>query len=286
MTGSRPSRNRTRADDSKRSDIEKTLREIEEKQKAKKGSRPSLLIRMRQAGLNWSTRSYFAACLLIGAGAFALAAGAFRLGPLSALGFAVSAGLLWPHWYVNFRRNRRLNRFAKEFPNAIDVIVRGVRSGLPAADCLRIVSVEAQDPVREEFREVIEDQTLGLPLDQAVQRLAERVPLAEARFFAIVIGLQSRTGGNLSEALGSLSKVLRERQKMKAKIRAMSSEAKTSAGIIGAMPVIVIALLQLSAPNYAGVLFTTFAGKVLLAGCAAWMAAGCGVMWRMIRFDF
>lgn len=275
-----------RVEDSKRRDIERTLREMEEKQQSTKGARPSLLVRMRQAGLSWSSRRYYAWCLLAGAGTFLILLGLFDLGLLPLLGFGAAAGLLGPHLYVGYRRGRRFRRFTREFPNAVDVIVRGVKSGLPAVDCLRIISVEAQDPVREEFRAVVEDQTLGLPLDQAVQRLPERIPLPEAKFFAIVIAMQSRTGGNLSEALGGLSRVLRERQKMHAKIRAMSAEAKTSAGIIGSLPVVVLLLLQVMSPKYIEPLLITFAGKVLLCLCLTWMLMGVLVMAKMIRFDF
>lgn len=276
----------TRSDDSKRKEIEKTLREMEEKQKSVKNSRPSLLVRMRQAGLTWSTRTYYLCCGLAGGGVFLLLLSSFDIGLLPPLGFGGAVGLLAPHLYVGFLRARRFKKFAKDFPNAIDVIVRGVKSGLPAVDCLRIVSVEAQNPVREEFREVVEDQTLGLPIDQAVQRLPERIPLAEAKFFAIVISMQSRTGGSLAEALGGLSKVLRERQKLQGKIRAMSAEAKTSAAIIGSLPVVVLVLLRVTSPTYIEPLFMTFAGKLLLAGCVAWMLIGVLVMWKMIRFDF
>jgi tight adherence protein B len=277
---------RPRSEDSKRSDIEKTLREMDEKQKSMKGSRPSLLIRMRQAGLPWTRRGYYIYSALVAAGTFLLVLGSSPIGQLPALGFGIAAGLLVPHLHVGYLRARRFRAFAKEFPNAIDVIVRGIKSGLPVVDCLRIISVDAQEPVQGEFKEVVEDQTLGLPVDQAVQRLASRVPLAEAKFFAIVISMQSRTGGNLSDALGGLSKVLRERQKMQAKIRAMSAEAKTSAGIIGAMPVIVAALMYFAAPSYIEGLFATFAGKIILAGCATWMLFGILVMRKMIRFDF
>jgi tight adherence protein B len=259
---------------------------MEEKQKSAKSSRPSLLIRMRQAGLAWSTRTYYACTVLVGVSIFLVLLASFDLGFLPPLGFGAAVGLLGPHLYVNFLRGRRFKKFAKEFPNAIDVIVRGVKSGLPAVDCLRIVSVEAQDPVREEFREIIEDQTLGLPIDQAVQQLPERIPLAEAKFFAIVMSMQSRTGGSLSEALGGLSKVLRERQKIQAKIRSVSAEAKTSAGIIGSLPIAVLAILSIASPKYIEPLYITFAGKMLLAGCVLWMLTGVLVMWKMIRFDF
>jgi tight adherence protein B len=165
------------------------------------------------------------------------------------------------------------------------VIVRGVKAGLPLADCLRIISLEAQEPVRSEFKLVLEDQTLGLPVDQAVQRLFERVPLAEANFFAIVISLQSQTGGSLSEALANLSKVLRERKKMKAKIKAVSSEAKASAGIIGSLPLLVAGLLYLTSPAYISLLFTTSVGHMVIAASAVWMLMGTLVMRKMINFD-
>jgi Flp pilus assembly protein TadB len=162
---------------------------------------------------------------------------------------AFAGGLLLPHFYVNFMRARRFKRFSAEFANAMDVIVRGLKSGLPLADCMKIIAAEAQEPVRSEFKAIIEDQAMGMPSDEAVQRLPQRMPVAEASFFAIVIAIQSRTGGSLSEALGNLSKVLRERKKMQAKIKAMSSEAKSSAGIIGALPVFVTGAIYCHHPG-------------------------------------
>lgn len=275
-----------RAEDAKRKDIELTLREMEEKQKSASGSKPSLLVRIRQANLTWSSRTYYGYCILAGCSTSVALFVATGIGLLPALGFGATAGLTGPHFYVSFLRNRRFKKFAAEFPNAVDVIVRGVKSGLPVVDCLRIISVDAQEPVRSEFREIVEDQTIGLPLDEAVQRLPTRVPLAEAQFFAIVISLQSRTGGSLSDALGGLSRVLRDRQKMQGKIRAMSSEAKTSAGIIGSLPVVFTGIMSITSPDYIGTIFTTFAGNIILAACALWMGAGVLVMWKMIRFDF
>jgi tight adherence protein B len=279
--GGRPAR-----PESSKRDIERTLREMEDKQKAKRGSRPSLLIRMRQAGLEWSTRTYYGFCGLSALGGVLVVLSASSIALLPTLGFGIAAGLLLPHFFVSFLRNRRFKKFTREFPNAIDVIVRGIKSGLPVGDCLRIISVESQEPVRSEFREIIDDQTLGLPIDQAVQRLPSRIPLAEAQFFSIVISMQSRTGGNLSDALGGLSRVLRDRQKMQAKIRAMSAEAKTSAGIIGALPIAVLILMHLFSPAYIDLLFVTFAGNVILAGCAALMMVGVFIMSKMIQFDF
>lgn len=266
--------------------IETTLRELEEKQKFRAGAKPSLINRMRQAGLGWRKQTYYIVCVVAGAASFVVGFGLFNISTLPAIGFGIAGGLLLPHLYVNMRRGRRLKSFSAEFPNAVDIIVRGVKSGLPLVDCLRIISSEAQEPVRSEFRAIIEDQTLGLPIDQAVQRLSERVPLAEANFFAIVVALQSRTGGSLSEALGNLSKVLRERKKMQAKIKAMSSEAKASAGIIGSLPVVVTTLVYLTSPNYIMLLFTTGIGNLTIAASLLWMGVGIFIMRQMINFDF
>ncbi len=270
----------------RRKAIDVTLRELEDKQKAKKGAKPTLANRMRQAGLSWNKKIYCIACVGAAATSFLVAAGIFGVSLLPAVGFSVSGGLLLPHYYVNAKRNRRFKRFSTEFPNAVDVIVRGVKAGLPLVDCLRIISMEAQEPIRSEFKSILEDQTLGVPLDQAVQRLPERIPLAEANFFGIVIALQSRTGGSLSEALGNLSKVLRERRKMQAKIKAVSSEAKASAGIIGSLPVVVTLLIYLTSPAYITLLFTTLTGNVVLAVSGFWMLIGTLVMRKMINFDF
>ncbi|OHV79778.1 type II secretion system F family protein [Ensifer sp. LCM 4579] len=271
----------------RRRSVEKTLREIEEKQKAnaRKNSKPKLAVRLRQAGLDWSTRTYWLASAGAGLATYVgmLLAG---YGALTTAGFALAGGLFLPHLYVNGKRKARLKRFADEFPNAVDVIVRGLKAGLPMTDCLRVIAAEAEEPVKSEFVTVAQDQTLGIPVDEAVQRMSERIPLPEANFFAIVIAIQSRTGGSLSEALGNLSKVLRDRKKMKAKIKAMSAEAKSSAGIIGALPFFVAGAVYLTSPDYMTLLFTTLAGKIVLVGCALWMGIGILVMRKMINFDF
>jgi tight adherence protein B len=279
----------TGLDDNRRKrSVEETLKELEaaQKAKAKNSHKPSLLIRMRQAGLKWSKKTYYLVC--IGAGFASFAAGLlfFGLGLLPALGFAVSGSVLLPHFFVNFKRKRRLKKFTNEFPIAVDVIVRGVKAGLPLIDCLKIIAAEAQEPVKSEFQQIVEDQTLGMPLGEAVARLPERIPLPEANFFAIVIAIQSKTGGSLAEALGNLSKVLRDRKKMGAKIRAMSQEAKSSAAIIGALPVVVATLVYLTSPDYILLLFQTTTGHIVLAVCGFWMLIGVLVMRKMINFDF
>ena len=272
----------------RRRNVEETLREIEEnhKAKARKGAKPSLTLRMRQAGLSWSKKKYWLICAIVGFGCFPLLWMGAGLGPVPAFGFGMAAGIALPYYYVNFVRKRRMKKFSDEFANAVDVIIRGVKAGLPLIDCLKVIASEAQEPVRSEFQEIIEDQTLGLPLGDAVARLPERMPLAEANFFAIVIAIQSRSGGSLSEALTNLSKVLRDRKKMDGKIKAMSQEAKASAGIIGSLPIVVTVLIYLTSPDYISLLFTTTGGNITLAVSGVWMFIGVMVMRKMINFDF
>jgi tight adherence protein B len=164
--------------------------------------------------------------------------------------------------------------------------VRGVKAGLPLGDCLKIISNDASEPVKSEFRAIVETQTIGMPLGDACQRLYDSIPLAEANFFGIVISIQQKAGGNLAEALGNLSRVLRDRKRMQAKIRAMSMEAKASATIIGALPLAVMLLVYITSPNYIELLWTTPLGRVMLACCAVWMSIGVMVMKKMINFDF
>jgi tight adherence protein B len=273
---------------SRKRSVEDTLREAAEKQraKAKKSVKPSLAARLRQANLGWSKITYYLICGATGLAAALAMLSTIRLSPLPAIGFGISVGLLLPHLYVSVRRNRRLKRFRAEFPSAVDIIVRGTKTGLPLVDCLKIVASETLEPVKGEFKTLVEDQMLGMPLGEAVQRLSERMPVAEASFFAIVIAIQSRTGGNLSEALGNLSMVLRERKKMQSKIKAMSGEAKASSGIIGVLPIIVAGLIYVTSPAYIALLFTTSTGNIVLAASAVWMLIGVLVMRKMINFDF
>jgi tight adherence protein B len=170
-------------------------------------------------------------------------------------------------------------------PNALDVVVRGIRSGLPLNDCIRMIASEAQEPLRSEFRTVVESQTLGLSLGEGLTKLYERVPVPETNFVAIVIGIQQQSGGNLSEAIGNLSKVLRERKKMRDKVNAMSMEAKASAAIIAALPFVVGSLTYLSSPQYIELLWKTQAGQFALMVSAVWMCIGVFVMKKMINFD-
>jgi tight adherence protein B len=276
----RPTRGAPKA---RREQIEGTLKELEERQK--KARRVPLTIRLTQAGLDWSKRRFMVTAGVLGAVAllFALLMGA---GPLAALGFAFAAGCGIPLWMLSFLKKRRESKFLYNFPDAVDVIVRGIKAGLPLLDSLKLIATESEEPIRSEFRGIIETQTVGIPLGDACVKLYERMPVAEANFFGIVISIQQRAGGNLSETLGNLSRVLRDRKKMKAKIQAMSMEAKASASIIGALPLIVMFLVWFTSPAYIELLWTDSFGRVMLACSAAWMTAGVLVMRKMINFDF
>jgi len=220
-------------------------------------------------------------------GLFVLAVGALSgMPPAAALlgGFAAGFGL--PRWVVNFMINRRQTAFTEEFANAVDVIVRGIKSGLPVNDCLRIVATESSEPVRGEFAELVESLKLGISMEQALSRILERMPLAEVNFFMIVMVIQQQTGGNLSEALGNLSKVLRDRKKMRGKIQAMSQEAKSSAAIIGALPPGVMWMITMTSPDYMSLLYTTTTGNLIIIGGLLWMLTGILVMRKMINFQF
>jgi tight adherence protein B len=265
----------------RREQIEATLKQVEDR-RAKSATLSSRII---QAGLKWSSQKFYIISALLGLAAFAVA---FMLnaGLLAALGFAFAAGFGLPRWLLKFLKKRREAKFLNGFPDAVDVIVRGVKAGLPLIESIRIITNDAPEPLKSEFRTILETQAIGIPLGEACTKLYEHIPVAEANFFAIVVSIQQRAGGNLSEALGNLSRVLRDRKKMKANIQAMSMEAKASATIIGALPIAVMTLVYLTSPQYIELLWTHPTGRLMLACSAAWMSAGIFVMRKMINFDF
>ncbi|MDW6026024.1 type II secretion system F family protein [Mesorhizobium sp. BAC0120] len=280
------SRDRLAEATKRRKSVQDSLKELEQKQKAKDLNlkKPPLRIQIRQAGLQIDLQRFYiysAVCGLV------LTFLAFFLGaPMIVLPGVLLVGAIGlPRWYIAFRRARRVKAFLDEFPNALDVIVRAVKSGLPLNDGVRLIANEAQEPVRTEFRRIVEAQQLGLSIPEAALRMSETMPCTEANFFGIVIQIQSQAGGNLSEALGNLSRVLRDRKKMKAKVQALSMEAKASAAIIGALPFIVAGLVYLSSPTYIMPLFTTSTGHLILGCSALWMSIGIFVMKRMISFE-
>lgn len=272
------------ANQQRRRNIHSSLKELEEQQKANKRL-VTLRTRIEQAGLGISPRGFwiFAAITGLVLGVAVLITGA---PPLVSIAAAAAGTLGLPRWVLNFLRKRRQSKFLQEFANSIDVIVRGVKSGLPINDCMQMIATEAGEPVRGEFKNLIESQRLGVPLDAGMARMFERMPLAEVNFLAIVLAIQIQSGGNLAEALGNLSKVLRDRKKMKGKIKAMSQEAKSSAAIIGSLPILVMGIVYLSTPEYISLLWTEPLGQVMMMGSAFWMSCGILVMRKMISFDF
>lgn len=269
----------------RRKAVQETLNELEVKQREQK-KKLTLKRKIEQAGIEMTPESFHIASAVFGlvGGVFvALFSGQpIYVAALSA--FVIGIGV--PRWALTFLINKRQAKFTEEFANALDVIVRGIKSGLPVNECLQIIGNESADPVGPEFTEIVEGQKLGVPLEQGLQRMYERMPVAELNFFMIVLTIQQKTGGNLSEALGNLSHVIRARKLMRAKIQAMSSEAKASAMIIGSLPPGVMAMVYMTTPDYINLLFTEQLGNFMVIGGVLWMLTGVFIMRKMINFNF
>jgi tight adherence protein B len=267
---------------SRKRSVADSLKELEQRETAKQTL--TLRDRIDQAGLDLEEKKFYmisAGCAVLFATILLFLSGE----PIAAGMGLLIGGLGLPRWFLGWKKKRRIAKFIEEFPNAIDIIVRGIKSGLPLGDCLRIIASEARDPLKSEFRAIVEAQQVGLSVGDACARLFKRMPIQDANFFVIVIQIQQKAGGNLSEALSNLSRVLRERKKMKAKVQAMSMEAKASAWIIGSLPIIVALLMQVASPGFTDPLFITQAGHLMLLGSAFWMLCGIIMMKYMINFD-
>ena len=279
-----PARQVEKTQRSRREQVEGSLKELDARRKKEKSV--PLATRLAQAGLgSWTPQKFWIVSGILAAVGFVLA---FLVGG-SLLGAAVMAfgtGLGLPRWVLGFLKKRREKQFLRALPDAVDVIVRGIKAGLPLFESIKVVAADSPEPLRSEFSAIIETQTIGMPLGDACARLYERMPLPEANFFGIVVAIQQKSGGNLSEALGNLSKVLRDRKKMAEKIQAMSTEAKASAGIIGSLPPIVMLMVWISTPDYLSLLWTNQIGQFMLVCCVGWMTIGVLVMKKMINFDF
>jgi tight adherence protein B len=280
------SRDRVAEATKRRKSVQDSLKELDQKQKSDQRivKKPPLKAQIRQAGMKVSLERFYVYSAVSGVVLTILAY--FAGAPLLALPGALLVGAFGlPRWFVLFRRARRVKAFLNEFPNALDIIVRAVKSGLPLNDAVRLIANESPEPVKTEFRRIVDSQQMGLSIPDAAMRMSETMPCTEASFFGIVIQIQSQAGGNLSEALGNLSRVLRDRKKMKAKVQALSMEAKASAVIIGALPFVVAFLVYLTSPNYIMPLFTTNVGNLILGCSGAWMSIGILVMRKMMNFD-
>lgn len=262
--------------------IDRALKEIDDLKRARR--KKTLSMRLKRAGLDLTAQQFTALRVILGLVSgllFFLIKGSI---PVSVIvSAAVGVGL--PILFLNMLENRRFNQMADEFPDALDVVIRGIRTGMPLIDCFQMLALEGTEPLRSEFERLRNDLNVGLSLEEAVHRFASRVPMQEASFFAIVIAIQSKSGGSLSEAIANLSSMLRERKKLQGKIKAMSSEARASAWIIGSLPVLVTGVVYVTSPDFISVLFTTLTGNLVLAGCAFWMLLGTIVMKSMIKID-
>jgi tight adherence protein B len=268
----------------RRKNVQTMLKELE-KQNAQKNKRPSLRRRIEQAGLTIDIRMFW--ILSAASGVVATIAALYFVSllwvaPLA--GFAFTLG--FPRWVLGFLKMRREKKFTNEFAPAIETIVRSVKSGLPVNEALKVVSTEIPEPVAGEFKNLVEGLKVGVTMEEGLKRMFERMPTPEVNFFAIVMTIQTKTGGNLSEALTNLATVLRDRKRMQAKIRAMSSEAKAGAMIIGSLPPGVASMIWISTPKYIQPMFDTQMGNLMLLGCAVWMASGIAVMKKMVSFKF
>ncbi len=289
VTESRTKRTQAGARDeelqNRRRQVADSLKEIEDRQKARE--KVTLRMRLLRAGLDITPNAFWMAS----AGAGIVAGGVTfystpGMSPLIAVAAVFVCGLGIPRWVVSFLTKKRQGKFTNEFANAIDVIVRGVKSGLPLNECLGIIARESPSPIREEFQDIVEQSRVGVPLQDCFERTMQRMPLPEMKFFAIVIGIQQQAGGNLSEALGNLSGVLRDRKRLTQKVAALSAEAKASAAVLGSLPFLVMTMVYLTTPNYILLLFTTKTGQFMLMIAAFWMTCGVLVMRKMINFKY
>lgn len=267
----------------RRKKLADSLAALENKTKnLKKKKRLTIDQMLEQAGLPMKRKHYYIGCVVT-ALVFGFVGIVSGQQPWISGLLVLVGGLGFPRWAVNFLISRRQKKFVNEFSNAIDVIVRGVKSGLPVNECLKIIAREAPRPVSDEFHMLVEGIRIGLSLEQALERMQERMPLQEVNFFGIVLMIQQKTGGNLAEALGNLAGVLRSRKLMEGKIKALSSEAKASAWIIGSLPFLVAGAVKLSSPDYLDPLFTTKVGNFILIGAGIWMSTGILVMKKMTQ---
>ena len=265
---------------------QEALKELSNSEKQSRRRRFSVKGQIEQAGLKLTLPQYW--MMAAGAGA-ALGVTGLIVSGLHPLGGAAGffVGLLGlPRWLLGMFVGGRQKKFSNQLADAIDVIVRGVKSGLPLGQCLRIIAAESPEPLRSEFQVLCDSQSMGMPLEGSLQRMYDHMPLPEVNFFAIVLVIQQKTGGNLSESLGNLSSVLRARKLMKEKVKALSAEAKASAMIIGALPLIVMGMVYFTRPAYIGILFEHPMGHLVLLGCAVMMSLGIFIMHKMVNFKF
>jgi tight adherence protein B len=261
------------------------MQQLQEVDRRDRKARMTMSAKLKQADLSISLRTFIIISVVLGVIGAAVA---FVLGlnPLLALGVGVAMGLGMPRWVVSMKGKKRMKQFSLAFADAVDILVRGIKTGLPVHDCFKIIARESPQPLAGEFQLLVEGLGVGMTLSEALDKMFERMPVPELKFFSIVIAIQQKSGGNLAEALGNLTSVLRARRMMGEKIKAMSSEAIASAGIIGSLPPVVMTLVMISSPAYMMLLFTDMRGQAMLLGAGLWMGCGIFMMKRMISFKF
>jgi tight adherence protein B len=240
--------------------------------------------RLAHTGYQIGLGAYGIACLVV---AIAAGVGAvmFKLSPLLALPIGLLCGLWLPHLAIGFLGGRRMKLFANLLPEAIGLMVRSIKSGLPITESFQIIGREMPDPIGAEFRQVCDQIRIGQQQDQALWDTAKRIGVPEMKFLCVTLAVQRETGGNLAETLENLDNILRRRRQMRLKVKALSSEARASAMIIGSLPFLMTGVLSVADAGYLSILFTDHLGNMLLAGGCASMSFGTLVMWKMVRFE-
>lgn len=263
----------------------KTVEDALKAQSEKHSTKVSLQQQIYQAGMRTKKNVFIRNSIIVGV-VVAIVSFVLEVPILFACVFGAAVAYIGPKLYLTRRRKKFQSSFLDELPNAVEAIVRGVKSGLPLNDCIKSVATDAKEPVRTEFARIVDQQAFGKTTAESITILFDRVPLPEVNFFVVVITVQQQAGGNLSEALTNLGVVLRNRKKMQAKVKALSSEATASAGIIGSLPFVVGTLVTLTTPSYLLPLIQTPVGQICLGIAVVLMCTGMFIMKKMISFDY
>lgn len=262
--------------------LEQRLKLAEKRRDAEKQQKRSLEDKLMEAGLPISRKQFFQC-----AGLSALIGGGFGYiigGKIMMVMFVPIFGLWFPRFTIGFLANRRRKLFVRDLADALEAVVRGLKAGLPVGEALNMIAREFRGPVATEFSITVDEQKIGFSLVEALERTAWRMPVPEMRMLAIAAGIQAQTGGSLSETLDNLASVIRGRIRLKRKVQTLTSEAKASAMIIGALPFLIMGAMAAINPGYMAPLFETPVGYMLLAGSGFWMGLGILVMCKMIAF--
>lgn len=267
----------------KREEIARKLKEASEETKKKKSKKPTVKELWQQAGFEGDIKKFWIGSAIFGT-IFLFLIYSTGIPVLAKMFFTVVGYLGLPRFFLKWKAGRRQRKFLEEFADALEAMIRLLQAGMPVSEAIAMVSREYEGPIGEEMRYIYDDQKIGIPLGEAAERCAKRMPLTEVKMFATAIQIQSETGSSLSEVLSNLASVIRSRFRLKRKVKALSSEAKASAGIIACLPILVTLGLYAVNPEYIMLLFTTQTGKLLAGGAIFWMFCGIIVMRQMINF--